>query len=345
MKMSKIDLIDFKGASAPSFSKLLDKVQNILNKRFQGEKTRIVIYDDRISFACPYCGDSSNDEKKKRGNLYLDSLKYKCFNCGIYKNIKNLFLDFNSINENEFFEYESINKFEKKKVKYNLIDFDFLSKNLPSKNDIKNFYNFKDIETTNFKTYLNKRKIFQYENFVFDEFTKSIVILNLVNDKVLGFSKRTTGKFKKYYIYKFSKIKEDLKIEIDSDFEFLNNISTIFNIFNIDFNKKITIFEGAFDSIFINNSIAISGVNKILPIDIENKRYFLDNDTVGLKKSIELLSNGEEVFLWKKLLKDLNINEKIKDLNELIIKLPDEMYKKIEFDKYFSSKKIDLIYL
>ena len=46
-----------------------------------------MVYDsgDKLNFACPYCGDSAHDSKKKRGNLYPERGFYKCYNdgCGV----------------------------------------------------------------------------------------------------------------------------------------------------------------------------------------------------------------------------------------------------------------------
>ena len=65
--------------------KIQDFVQDVLGLRFNGDhhKTQINSEDsDKLNFACPYCGDSEKDPTKKRGNLYLTTQSYKCFNDG-----------------------------------------------------------------------------------------------------------------------------------------------------------------------------------------------------------------------------------------------------------------------
>ena len=57
------------------------KIQRILSEYFNGSKSEIRSYKGRLNFACPYCGDSGNSSSKKRGNLYLESLSFHCFNC------------------------------------------------------------------------------------------------------------------------------------------------------------------------------------------------------------------------------------------------------------------------
>jgi predicted SprT family Zn-dependent metalloprotease len=62
--------------------KVMSIVQRILDKEFKSpEKRRIHEYADRLNYACPVCQDSK-DDRKKRGNLYLNRLYHICFNCG-----------------------------------------------------------------------------------------------------------------------------------------------------------------------------------------------------------------------------------------------------------------------
>ena len=69
-------------------NELVPLVQEILNREFKEnpEKRKIRLYPDRISFACPICGDSAHISSKKRGNIILRGQYkgiYKCHNCGI----------------------------------------------------------------------------------------------------------------------------------------------------------------------------------------------------------------------------------------------------------------------
>ena len=72
-------------------------IQEILNREFSGipHKTKIDRYGNRLNFSCPYCGDS-DEKRKKRGNFYLDTQGYKCYNggCGVFKSSLSFFYDF-----------------------------------------------------------------------------------------------------------------------------------------------------------------------------------------------------------------------------------------------------------
>ena len=65
-------------------------VDRILSRRFsEDRKRKIKSHSDRLAFACPYCGDSSRDATKKRGNLFIDSMNYHCFNgdCNTHRSL------------------------------------------------------------------------------------------------------------------------------------------------------------------------------------------------------------------------------------------------------------------
>ena len=129
---------------------------------------------------------------------------------------------------------------------------------------------------------------------------------------------------------------------------------------NINFDEKITIFEGYIDSLFYPNSVGVVGVNTDLRF-LENNnldiQYFFDNDTAGYNKSEEKIREGGKVFLWKKLFEDIVSKKKtddphkllyriskVKDLNKLNELVP-FAYKKLELGNFFSEDLFDLKYL
>ena len=136
-----------------------------------------------------------------------------------------------------------------------------------------------------------------------------------------------------------------------------NKLSYYFNILNVDFSEKVTIFEGYLDSLFYPNSIGVVGVNtdmKFLESNNLDLQYFYDNDTAGFDKSESKLKEGFPVFLWKKLFQDIvdkkNSSDpyqlmwrisKVKDLNKLaqLVPMP---YSKLELKSYFSKDVLDL---
>ena len=74
-----------------------DKIQSVLDSKFSSDsriRRKIDVYHDRLNFCCPYCFDSRTDIRKKRGNLYLNTLRYFCFNCGHSAGINKMLSDF-----------------------------------------------------------------------------------------------------------------------------------------------------------------------------------------------------------------------------------------------------------
>ena len=74
-----------------------EKLQRILNNKFKKDsfhKRQIDHYSDRINFACPFCGDSLKDPRKKRFNIYLNSLSCHCFNCNHHSGINSFLKQF-----------------------------------------------------------------------------------------------------------------------------------------------------------------------------------------------------------------------------------------------------------
>ena len=62
-------------------SLLPTRQRRTLNRGISNEKRRLLESKERLNFACPYCGDSTDSPRKKRGNLYWNNLHFHCYNC------------------------------------------------------------------------------------------------------------------------------------------------------------------------------------------------------------------------------------------------------------------------
>jgi hypothetical protein len=126
-------------------------------------------------------------------------------------------------------------------------------------------------------------------------------------------------------------------------------IEPIYNIYNVDINNPVTILEGPIDSEFVENSIGLTGTGKSDSESIKNvllKYWLMDNDKPGKEKSKELLLKGECVFLWKKFLKQRQINDNIKDINDYIIYCKGRpIISFTELQPFFTRSIFDSIYL
>lgn len=360
-------------------------VQKILNKEFSNvNKRRIVDYHDRLNIACPYCGDSKN-QYKKRGNLYFNKLFYICFNCDRRTSFDKMCKHFNEQVDPDkklemiehlnsvmtYSDYEanvSDAKFE------NLINLEDLEKVFSM--DLTPISDFKPVQVNGgVYKYLTGRGIDPaYHKNIYqakwwkneDESEWIIIMLNRRDDKVLGIQLRNlkSGKRRMFKIFNFENLLEwvnlikEEPIEIDiNEMVIYNKLSYYFNILNVDFGEKITVFEGYLDSLFYPNSIGLVGVNtdyKLIESSGVEIQYFFDNDEAGFIKSEEKLKEGFPVFLWRKLFEDIVEKKKsddpykllyriskVKDINKLAELVPNP-YKKLDLFDFFSKDELDI---
>jgi len=344
-------------------SRVQELLGDILRKEFSGNADKQKIYQasNRLNFSCPYCGDSTSS-RKKRGNFYLDTLTYKCYNggCGIYKDAFSMFRDFSVISKLEGGEKQDILEKikqgkEKRKTHFGEIDislfFDADFNNLVIDRDFfVERMNLEDVKGSKIENYLIQRNQKPDKKFAWDRKTQKLYLFNLTSGgKILGLQFRnmsgTSGS--KYYTYKLSGIWEKMLGVTDEDFlneaRKIDPVSHVFNIGMISFDHTITVFEGPMDSWLWKNSVALCSVENKFPFDIENIQYWYDWDNAGRQKHSDLLSEGKKVFNWKKFLVDheLPINKKW-DLNDLVNYLRAKRIKIRRLDNYFTQEVLDL---
>lgn len=334
-------------------------------------KHRIKDMHSRINFACPFCGDSENDPLKKRGNLFWDSLYYHCYNDGCNKHIsligllKNYGFNFTQHPESKFI-FDFVDKVEYTHSKVVSFDFDIfpeLKKYGITYDEFYATYYARPIEEGDGLNYLKSRLLHkQIKDFAYNNYNKKLYILNtdIKNEKIIGFQIRNIdNQSNKYLTFNIERINHDvgrnLKNIVKSPDELsrLNKLSIIFNILKVNFYKKITIFEGPIDAKFMKNSIGLASVgrDKTPFLELPYIRFMFDNDIAGKKASIELLRKGYEVFMWKKFIKEFELDrylidkdDKNKDLNDIIklcYKYKLDAYKYL--DKFFTNSPYNII--
>lgn len=338
-------------------------VKRVLETTFPGNTSKQKIYEShgRLNFSCPYCGDSA-EARKKRGNLYTESLSFKCYNggCGIFRNLYEFLKDFSLdslISPDQISEIIEIGK-TKKNARKNAGSIDvFLLEVfrdiIPKREDLKKKLGL--IELPFFaKEYLKNRYQEADERFLWEPRKKSMFLLNLTADGqyVLGLQIKNMNKnaTNKYYTYRLSGIYKNLYKERNQEIiekaSELDSISCVFGFSTLNLEDPITIFEGPFDSFLYRNSVGLCSINNTFPFDVTNKRYFLDSDESGTQKAQKLLSDGESVFLWKKFLKENGFPNREKwDLNDIVVYAHQNNMKIRNLEGYFSSDKWDMIHV
>jgi hypothetical protein len=332
-------------------SKVESNLQVILNERFGNwEKRKILHKIGRINFACPYCGDSHQDNHKKRGNIYKDSASFKCYNCGKSRSLEYFLKDFGKhLDTGELVlarEIAESGRKEKPPIDpMMLYDVENLKKWSIERLEIEEKFNLVPLDRTKIFVYLKKRLQPDLTRFSWNQEKEQLYIFHLIPEttRVLGYQIRNFVSTPKYMTYKLSRIYEELDKDYGEEVLALDDISTTFGILQLDISKPVTVFEGPLDSFLYKNSIATCSSNIDSPLEVSTLRYFYDFDKAGRQAALEKLNVGIPVFLWKKLFKEMGIDEPLKkmDLNDLLILSKRKNFRLPKLSDFFSNDKYD----
>jgi hypothetical protein len=126
-----------------------------------------------------------------------------------------------------------------------------------------------------------------------DRYDPVMCLLNRRGGKVLTVQVRNLkeGKRRVFKIYNFESLYKWIN-NIEGDIEDMdvneivayNKIGAYFNILNVNFDQKVTVFEGYLDSLFYPNSIGVVGVNTDFDFLESNNlelQYFLTDTPLG----------------------------------------------------------------
>ena len=274
------------------------------------------------NFRCIYCGDSQKNKNKTRGYIYgyKNDHNYKCHNCGVSKSFTNFLKDIDSSLYDQYvmerYKNGSTGKgsntpepkftFEKPKFKKKAFDLPSIAelnkehsariylenRKIPQDFLSKLFY------CEKFKQWTNEQK----ETFESTKYDEPRIIIPLINKgEIFGFQGRSLSKKPKV---------KYITIILDED------QPKIYGLDRIDWNKTVYVVEGPFDSMFIDNSIAMVGAdidkmffatnfetNFVMVYDNEKRNKEM---VARLEKSIEMKF---PVVIWPKDLKEKDIND------------------------------------
>jgi hypothetical protein len=363
-------------------SKVRSLVKQVVVKQHpEASKQMIKEMPGRLNLACPYCGDSSTDHSKKRGNLYWDTLQYHCFNCGehgdVYSFLKDHHIQFADREDSiAIIDYIQEHKIETNDVEVLEHDvFKLIYELSPTRQELKDSLGWVEIEPGDSPYFYLRNRLLTHklEYFMYSPKDKRLVVLNLApNNRIIGLQTRALTKHRKsrYLTYDIERIYQEMGKELkvtEEELISLKKISTLFGVLTVDLQREVTMFEGPIDAMFIQNSIGLATAGRSTDEfdEIPTIRYMFDNDETGKKKMMEKLRRGKKIFMWQKFfeetqmdikyekfLKSIDKDERDKypkqlgDLNDLVrgaYILKDDSIKKI--DQYFSNSKLDAYYL
>lgn len=278
-----------------------------------------------FNFRCAFCGDSEKNKHIKRGYLYKrgNNYKYHCHNCGKHSNFEYVLKE---LDPNLYYEMvkesygEQIHSFDEPPPA--------LPKKIDTTNCLSSLISLKDLaDTHSARKYLLSRKLpidkidalYYCENF--KELVNSLepgklkterhaiprIIIPFfdVNNSLFGFQGRA--------------------IDPNEDIRYISIIldetkPKAYNLNQVNFNKQYYVFEGPFDSMFFENSMAVCGSDVLSVLNSigcnkENSVIIFDNeprnkDIVGnIAKSIMY---GWTVCIWPPTWEEKDINDAIK---------------------------------
>ena len=273
----------------------------------------------RLIFSCPICGDSKKDNKKARGNIYSSDkgiIKYKCFNCNAGPMSISEFLRTVDINTYQHYRMDFYNK-KTKKDKNNSTNFPKIKLPKFEKNEFNSAW-----DDNNASSYLESRnvpqdkKIFFHKNFTKwtkEKLKRDIAFIPKEDPRVIL---EARGK-KKEIIGYIGRTISNSTLRYNNVKVNKNYPNLVFGLDNINNNTPIKVVEGAFDSLFLENSIAISSSALPSATNYFNKEQLIliyDNEprsreiTSIMSKSI---NQGFKVVIWPNRVKEKDINEMV----------------------------------
>ena len=288
------------------------------------------------TFRCPYCNDSRKNTKKTRGYLYQigDNINYKCHNCGKSTSFNNFLYD---IDVNIHSEYRMAKFVEgKEKVENNLEELLKKTTQIPQfKSESKIVNIFKDLKKISqldhnheAKKYIQSRHIpnpYHAKLYYTNNFFKWVntILPNKFEDKLLKYDHgRIVIPFfnekKECFAFQGRALNDTylryITIKLDS------SMPKIFGLDTIDKSKAVIIVEGPFDSMFIENSLAVGGGDLLFveKFGIDNRIFCWDNEPRNIeiiKKMEAAIEAGERIIIWPEWLEE-------KDVNNIILKYP-----------------------
>ena len=309
----------------------------------------------KINFRCPICGDSQKSRQRARGWLLEknNSFHYFCHNCGASKSFKTFLKEVDSLAYNEYIAEKYLHKVKEEQKdpldklvhkqpefkkysnplktikKISQLKFDHPVKKYIDERKIPTAHHYRLYYAPKFKTWINT---IIHEKFPDTEKDEPRLILPFFDEegRVFGVSARGFDPNGLRYI----------TIMFDDR-------PKIFGLDKVDFNKKYFVVEGAIDSMFLSNAIAMAGADGNVSglKNIENAIFVFDAEPRNkeIHKRIEkVIRNGHSVCIWPSNLPGKDINEMILNGVENIEKLIlNNTYKGLEANlKLMSWRKV-----
>jgi len=308
------------------------KYINLLSNKLPQFKKK----DQSYNFRCPYCGDSQKNKFKARGYIVSKSGKYfyYCHNCGVSRKFS-AFLEEQDKSLHDQYRLESIAERGRENVKIakaidttTTLKFDFpeyRKKGSP----LRKLKKISQLEWDHpAKTYILDRKIPNYYHSKlfycdhFMEWTNTLIPekFKKVEDRygpedepriIIPF----INKQGQFFGYQGRSFRKDTKYQPSLRYITImldESKSKIFGLDDADNGKPIFCTEGPFDSMFVNNCVAMAGSDGYPKFD--DVTMIFDNEPRSkqiVDKMFKIANDGIKIVVWPSRLQYKDINDMI----------------------------------
>jgi transcription elongation factor Elf1 len=309
----------------------------------------------KINFRCPVCGDSQKSRVKARGWLLEknNSFHFYCHNCYASKTFKTFLKDVDNLVYNDYVTEKYMKNVKDEKLqpldqmksskpefskyvnplksikKISQLAFDHPVKQYIEKRQIPTSQHYRLYYAPKFMTWINSIIPNKFPNVEKDE-PRLIIPFIDGEGKVFGLSARG---FKPNGLRYITIMFEERP--------------KVFGLDKVDFNKRYFVVEGAIDSMFLSNAVAMAGADGNVSglKNPENAIFVFDSEPRNKeihKRMEKIIRDGHSICIWPSNLPGKDINEMIlngiEDVEKVILT---NTYKGLEANlKLMSWKKV-----
>lgn len=274
------------------------------------------------NFRCPFCGDSEHSTSKARGYVYdgkSNGLVFFCHNCGEGGGRNSIYKLLNRVNPSIANEY-TLRRFteSEKRTGYHY------TPNLEISTFVENDLNLASISAlpSNHEAvkYMTSRRI-PTEKWADLYYTDDFA--DYIATNFPSIDKKLQSNEKRIVIPLRNQSGQLIGVQGNSLYSIglkyiiiqLVDEPLYYNIDKIDFSKPVLIFEGAYDSMFFENSMATLSSSALRRPNIDNSILVFDNEPRNkqiVHQMEKAVDNGKTIVVWPK-------SMEYKDINEMII--------------------------
>ena len=321
-------------------SYLDDKYLGLISPRLEKfKKIRAGVYN----FRCPYCGDSQKHKNKARGYIYQNKADYnfKCHNCGMTRSFTYFLKDRDQPLYDEYimerykegltgkgtvtpepkFTFPQP-KFRKKDICDELTKISELNTTHRAKKYLINRGINEDTLSKlyycpNFKEWTNKHKKI-FDNTKHDD-QRIIIPLRHSDGQLFGYQGRSLDPTSKMRY---------ITVMLDED------APKLYGLEKINTQKPIYILEGPFDSLFVENSIAMCGSDiDIRSFGWSDYIWVFDNEPRNreiVSRIERCINRGDKVVIWPSHIQEKDVNEMILAKYDICTILKSSVYSELK---------------